>query len=325
MGLLPVAGKGTHDLVVVIHNDVEQVGGLGKGRTFHQIAVEGVAVRHVAVAGLGVGTAAQTGVKGVVVVGVDGLPPGNAWDDGLAPAAEARQEVVDHAAGKDDLIASHGIAVQPDRGAPAGGTHVGQVFLVIAIMVDEPDTAVEVLPHQRDMLLLGLGPMGAGGAEDEDVLVGDAGPVEPFHQNGQIGAGLLPPAGGVRDEDADRLPRMDGLLDGTGPDGMVQGILDMLPHRPLGQIHRVGVDFCHHLRGVQCHCKFGFAVLHTFHIHSPSFLGERAPNVSIYDGSTLPCRNQETPPAAKRGAPADADAPFLSGRCGPNHSTRSRS
>ena len=140
------------------------------------------------------------------------------------------------------------------------------MFLVVALVVDKPDAAVELLPHQRDVLLLGLLAVGAGGAEDEDVLIGDADPVEPFHQNGQIGTGLLPAAGDVRDDNADLIPRLNGLLEGARADRVIQRILDMLPHRALGQIHGIGADFRHHLLRVQRHLECGVTVFHTFHV-----------------------------------------------------------
>ena len=236
------------------------------------------------------------------MVGIDGLPAGNTGDDGLPAAAEAGQEVIDHASGEDELVAGHGIAVQPHRRAPAGGAHIGEVFLIVALVVNEPDAAVEVLSHQGDVLLLGLPPVGTGGAEDEDVLVGDAGPVEPLHQDGQVGAGLLPAPGHVRDEDAHLVTGLHGLLNGAGADGMVQGVLDVLPHRPLGEIHRIGMELRHNLAGVQMHGECGVAVFHGFHfVFAFCLWGLRQKTpVSIYDGSTLHQESQEVLPLRRK-------------------------
>ena len=169
------------------------------------------------------------------------------------------------------------------------------MFLVVALMVHEPDAAIEVLPHQGDVFLLCLPPVGAGSAENENILVGNACPVEPFHQNGQVGAGLLPTACDVGDEDAHLVPGLDGLLNGAGADGVVQCIFNVFPHSPLGQLHRVGVDFRHYLLGVQRHTEFRIAVFHGFHIVSPSINWDLHLKVRIQSyRSTLHWKSQES-------------------------------
>ena len=139
------------------------------------------------------------------------------------------------------------------------------MLFVVTLMVDKPDAAVMILPYQRDVLLFRLPTVSARGAQDQDVTVRDTGPVQPLDQNRQIGAGLLPAAGHIRDQDANLLARPDSLLDGTGANGVVQRIFHVLPNRSLRQIHRVGVNLRHHLFRGQRYRKNGIAVLHCFH------------------------------------------------------------
>ena len=55
------------------------------------------------------------------------------------------------------------------------------MLFVVALVVHEPDAAVEFLPHQGDVFLFALPAVSAGCTENEDIFVRDSGPVEPFH------------------------------------------------------------------------------------------------------------------------------------------------
>ena len=198
----PVAGKGGDDLLFVVHHHVQQKRGTDHGAGLHHVRVDRVGGVHVGAADFGVGAAADAGVQGQVVVFHDGLPAGDARQDALAAAAVARHEVVHHAAGEDDLVAGQGPLVQPHRRAVAGGAHIGQVLLVRADVVHHLNPVVNGLCHKADLLLLCLLAMGAGGGEDQDVLIPDAGGLQLPDQDGDIGVRRLPAAGDVRDDDA---------------------------------------------------------------------------------------------------------------------------
>ena len=260
----PVAGKGGNDLLLVIHHHVQQKGGVHHGAGLHHVSVDRVGGVHVGTADVGVGTAADTGIQGQVVVFHNGLTAGDARQDALAAAAEARHEVVHHAAGEDDLVTGQGPLVQPDRGAPTGGAHIGQDVLVRADVVLHPDPVVHRLGHQADVLFLCLAAVGSGGGENEDVLIPDAGGLQLRDQDGEIGVRRLPAAGHVGDDDADLVAGLHQFLQRGGVDGMVQGPADVLRRGPLRQIHLVGLQLRgDQLRG-QMNFKFLPAVFHGF-------------------------------------------------------------
>ena len=264
MGGDPVAGKGGDDLLFVVHHHVQQKRGTDHGAGLHHVRVDRVGGVHVGTADSGVGAAADAGVQGQVVVSHDGLPAGDARQDALAAAAVARHEVVHHAAGEDDLVAGQGPLVQPDGSPPAGGAHIGQVVLVRADVVLQPDPVVHGLGHQSDVLLLRLAAVGAGGGEDQDVLIPDAGGLQLPDQDGDIGVRRLPAAGDVGDDDAHLVAGLHQRFQRRGVDGVVQGPADVLRRGPPGQVHLVGLQLrCDQLRG-KMDFKFRLPIFHGF-------------------------------------------------------------
>ena len=264
MGGDPVTGKSADDLLVVVHHHIDQEGGLCHGAGFHHVGVDGVAVGEVGAADLRVGPCAEAGIQGQVMVFHDGLPAGDARQDALAAAAEARHEMVHHTAGKDDMVALQGTLVQPHRGPPGGGAHILEVCLIRGLVVHQANAVVNRLCHQADVLLLCLAAVGAGGGDDEHVLIPDTGGLQLLHQNGDVGLGRLPAAGHIRDNDAHRLPRLYQLFQRFGVDGMLQGVVDVLRHSPLGQVHMVGLQLRRDQLRRQRYLKFLPAIFHCF-------------------------------------------------------------
>ena len=148
-----------------------------------------------------------------------------------------------------------------------------QILLIGADVIHHSDAVVHGLGHKADMLFLGLGAVGAGGGENQHVLIPDAGMFQLLHENGDIGLRRLPAAGHIGDDDAHGLAGLDQLPQGGGINGMVQRIADVLRHGPLGQVHMIGLHLgCNLLRGQVNLKRFG-AVLHSF-CHCLYFLSD---------------------------------------------------
>ena len=204
----------------------------------------------------------------------NGLPAGDAGQDALASTAEARHKVIHHAAGEDDVVAFQSPLVQPHRSPPGGGAHILEVFLISALVIHQTDAVIHRLRHQADVLLPGLLPVGAGGGDDEHILIPDAGALQLLDQNGDVGLRGLPAAGHIGDHDAHRLTGLHQFFQRFGINGMLQCVVDVLRHSPPGQVHAVGLQFrCDQLRG-QLHFKFLLAVFHCFR-HDRHFLSHR--------------------------------------------------
>ena len=242
MGLDPVTGKGLDDAVIVIDHHIEAEAGPCHGRGLEDVGMEDVAVRHVGAAHIGVGAVAETGVQGLLVVALDGLVTGDAGQQHLAAATEARQEVIDHAAGDDDLVTGHGVAVEPHRRAAAGIAHMHQMGGIAAIVVDDADAAADVLAQQAGLFVAHMGTVRARGRDDEDVTVGDAAGIEFFHHHVDVDRGRLPQAGHIGHQQADLLAGVDDVLQTGRADGMAQGLTHGLIRFHDRQGHRIGLQ-----------------------------------------------------------------------------------
>lgn len=89
--------------------------------------------------------------------------------------------MVDNAAGENDVVAVKCTLVEPYGSASLGGAYIAKLILVSAYMVNNADSVIDFLRDKTNMLFLGLTAVGAGGGNDKNILVADAGAFKFFY------------------------------------------------------------------------------------------------------------------------------------------------
>ena len=221
-----MAGHRLVDHPVVIADDIQQIGGVGKGACLHKVQMNRVVFQHT---GLGIG------VNDHLVVAEDGILAGTAGDDILASTAKPGHVVHQDTAGKDELIGSHGDFIGPHLMAVAGGAHqLAGGFLTVVL--HHGYTAVNILGDEAAHLLLGHGAVHPVGKQYGDILIRHAGFVQLPHQDGDINV-AAGQAGDVIGKDAHGITGVDLLGQQPGPNGMGQRVLhDLLLRANAGGV-----------------------------------------------------------------------------------------
>ena len=242
---MPREDRGQLHLGVHHQADHEQV--LHQARRLAHVVVERV-VDQLAVADARV--AAQAGrVECVGVVMADGLHAADAGQYALAPAAEARHDVVRRRAQADHLVRLRRQRVDPDRGIVRGGAQVDQVGR-IAIVIDHAHPVEDFVGHQRAQFLLVAAVVRAVGHQDGQVAVRYAAGVYVVHQRGNHPVLPHPEARHVADDQRHPVARSQPLLQR----GQVDRRLERARQRGgnvLDRRHMVSVQLAQHLLLVQ--------------------------------------------------------------------------
>ena len=226
MGLDVVAGKGGDYLLVLVDDDVDDVGQLGLPGGVHHVDVQGVALQH---AGAGEVGGDELGA----VVAQHRHLIAHAGQHALAAAGEAGEEVgLDEALADQQLgLGRHLVDDQPSPGGQHADLHVGG--RVLAVMDDNFLLRHDLFAQLVDELVLAGGAVEAGGHQQGDVDVGAALPQFGEHEGDDVLAGHR--TGMVADDDGAGLFALGQL----GQLGRVDGVGHGLQHQLVFALRRL--------------------------------------------------------------------------------------
>ena len=115
------------------------------------------------------------------VVALDAFIGADARHDRLATAAEPGHQVIDDAAGQNDLVGFRHPAVDNDRHTVGSRTELDQIGLILAIMLVNLDPVADLFTADGDVFRISQWAMRAECDNDRNVIVSHAG----FIQLGQ--------------------------------------------------------------------------------------------------------------------------------------------
>ena len=235
MSFFQIARPGGHDLLLTVQRHVHDELHVHRAGGADHVFVDGVALQHA-------GDRVGIGDGLVAVVLVDGGGVADAGQDALAPAGEAGEEVRLDEALADQQVAVHGDLVAEELGAAGQVAHLDEVVRLKGVVHGDLLVVHDGVAEHAPLLLLGGGPVQAGGDEDGDVRVRVAG-ADLRQQDGQ-GQLAGHSAGVVAGDQGDLLLAHGQLPQGLGADGVRQGVLHQfrLALRGLVVVHLRGDD-----------------------------------------------------------------------------------
>ena len=267
MGLDHVARHGLDDVVVVVHHHIQQKTGFGQQGGFFKIRMENIAFFHVGAAHLGVCAAAEARIEGQIVVTLNGFITGYARQQIFGAAAIPGQKVVNNPAGKDDVVAFHGNAVEPHFRAVGSNARPDHACRITALVVDDGNAVINFLGNNGDVFLTRHGAVRARCRKNADVGVLDAATVQTADHCGNIHVGRLPQPRGIWHDNTHSLTGVNNFFQPGGADGIVQSFFNVFLRRFRGKGNRVGMQFSSHKPWAKIDRKFLVAVLHHIFCH----------------------------------------------------------
>ena len=196
-------------LLFVQHHIDEEING-EKLQDFLHIATDGIAVGP-----------SDPGIlqQHHLMIPLDGTAGANTGDDGFAATAVTGEIMVINVADTDTEIRfNHGTKDLKGRSVGAH-THGNEIF---GIGIHHPDAAENIAARQTFPFLIGLFPVGAQAADDNDILILHTGGIQLFQQKGQdliAGTGT----GDIADDDGRGLSGFGDLSQRRRVDGSTQG------------------------------------------------------------------------------------------------------
>ena len=152
---------------------------------------------------------------------LDGLHGGDAGQDALASAAEARHHVLGGRA-QSNHLAAHRQRVHHHIGAPAGGAQINKV-VGQAVVVHHPHPVIDRIGHQRAQLGLVAADVGAVGHQNDQIVGLDATLfLHILHQRRDHQILPHPEAAHVADDEGHRIAGLQPAAQGLFVDGRFQ-------------------------------------------------------------------------------------------------------
>ena len=175
------------------------------------------------------------------VVGLDGIPGGDARHDGLGTAGVAGEVVVLDVAQADAPVRLRHPPVDVHRGTPGRGAHMDTV---VYIQVHAADLPPGLLSRKMGHLFRGVLAVAAQGKYQRNVLRAHTGAVQFLQNRRQHGPGGHGP-GDVAGDDGHLLTGADDLAQPGRPDGLSQRPAHLCPACQLHR-HLVGLQHAQH-------------------------------------------------------------------------------
>ena len=158
---------------------------------------------------------------------LDCLAARNAWQQHLAAAAKAGQEMIDNAAACNDLVGLAGMAIEIYRRIAARCAHEFQVFSLLALVVNNFEAPDNFVAKQFSVLIVGHFAMRATGAKNCDVFVPYAAAIDGIQQKRRGNRGRFPQPCNIRHNQADLFSGMQNIFEfwraNRLPNGLAHG------------------------------------------------------------------------------------------------------